>query len=438
MASAKGRKPMDTRRLEDQNQTIISKGYLIPLTKGCDQIVEITDFTTLGRDAGNTVKLNDPTVSGRHGRIERKAQGYIVRDLGSRNGTYLNGMRVTEANLTPNDKVRFGESVFVFSETGSRPSTLKSRQPAWNEQLQRLPAFAQTDFAVLITGPSGSGKEILARAIHEQSARAKGPFISINCSALSEGLIESELFGHTKGSFTGATHDRKGAFEAARGGTLFLDEIGDLPIMLQPKLLRALENKEIRPVGSDKIIETDVRIVAATHKNLPQQVNEKKFREDLYFRLNICQIRPPALHDRMEDFEDLIYSFAKILRVRFSFGAVEKLKEHSWPGNIRELKNTVARAAAYMPGEHIQPEHVEKLLDPVSLTQTSHFSSQAAPAGGSLIKEIEREMIIQRLIANKGNQRRTAADLGVPKSTLHDRIRTYSIDIGTLLSTYTT
>jgi DNA-binding NtrC family response regulator len=138
----------------------------------------------------------------------------------------------------------------------------------------------------------------------------------------------------------------------------------------------------------------------------------------------------------MEDFEDLLYTFAKILRVRFSFGAVQKLKEHSWPGNIRELKNTVARAAAYMPGEHIQPEHIEKLLDPVSLTQASHYASTPTATGGSLIKEIEREMIIQRLIANKGNQRRTAADLGVPKSTLHDRIRTYQIDIGSLLSTY--
>ena len=241
-----------------------------------------------------------------------------------------------------------------------------------------------------------------------------------------------------KGSFTGSTHDRKGAFEAARGGTLFLDEIGDLPLELQPKLLRALENREIRPVGSDKVIETDVRIVAATHKNLPEQVRKKTFREDLYFRLNICKLNPPALVDRIEDFEDLIYSFAKIMRVRFSFGAVQKLKEHPWPGNIRELKNTVARAAAYMPGQHIQPEHIAQLLDPVTLTQQSTFvGDNNEQRGGPLIKEIEREMIIQRLIANKGNQRRTAADLGVPKSTLHDRIRSYKIDIDNLLGTFT-
>ena len=162
---------MDTRRIETETNTQISTGFLIPISKDAVEIHEIADFTTIGRDIGNKLILNDPTVSNRHARIERKAQGFIVRDLGSRNGTFINGMRVTEAGLTPNDKVRFGESVFVFSETGARPTMLKSRQPEWNEQLQRLPAFAATDFAVLVTGPSGSGKEILAQAIHEHSCR---------------------------------------------------------------------------------------------------------------------------------------------------------------------------------------------------------------------------------------------------------------------------
>lgn len=428
---------MDTQRLEQSGLSELSQGFLIPVSKGHHDVFETKDFTTIGRDTGNHVCLSDSTVSGRHARIERKGQSYSLRDLNSRNGTFLNGIRITEAQLTPNDKVRFGETVFVFSESGRKGSILKSKQANWSEQLQRLPAFAATDFAVLITGPSGSGKELLARAVHDQSARASYPYVSINCSALSESLIESELFGHTKGSFTGATHDRKGAFEAARGGTLFLDEIGDLPLTLQPKLLRALENREIRAVGADKITETDVRIVAATHKNLVEEVRAGRFREDLYFRLNICTLRAPALNERMEDFDDLLYTFARAMRVRFSFPAIEKLKEHTWPGNIRELKNTVSRAAAYMPAKHIQAEDVEKLLDPVTIMKSAvDRPNVPGNTNGNVIKEIEREMIIQRLIANKGNQRRTAADLGVPKSTLHDRIRTYNIDLETLMKTF--
>jgi len=172
----------------------------------------------------------------------------------------------------------------------------------------------------------------VSHVIHDYSGRSEGPFVSVNCSALTESLVESELFGHVKGSFTGATSDRKGAFEAARGGTLFLDEIGDLPLSLQPKLLRALENQEIKPVGSDKTLKTDVRIVTATHKNLEKLVIEKTFRSDLFFRIHVVKISIPSLKERMEDFEDLLYHFSREMRVRFSVGAIEKLKEHSWPG----------------------------------------------------------------------------------------------------------
>ncbi|MCM2281505.1 MAG: sigma 54-dependent Fis family transcriptional regulator [Bdellovibrionaceae bacterium] len=430
---------METRQIplhEDPPSTI---GFLLPCQQGRNvSAYEINEFTTIGRDAGNLIQLEDPFISGRHARIERRANGFVLRDQNSRNGTFLNGLRITEALLVPNDKVRFGEAVFVFSKTADLTAPVTSKNAAWNEELRRLPAFAATDFPVLITGPSGSGKDVLALAVHEASPRKHGPFVSINCSALSESLIESELFGHLKGSFTGATHDRKGAFEAARGGTLFLDEIGDLPLSLQPKLLRALENREIRPVGADRVIATDARIIVATHKNLLHQVSTGQFREDLFYRLNVCQLRPPSLNQRMEDFEDLLYLFARQYRVRFSFDAIQKLKEHSWPGQIRELKNTVARAAAYMPGEHIQPAQIDQLLDSSRIMVTTAKAYAAAPdPNGSLIKEIEREMILQRLIANRGNQRRTAADLGLPKSTLHDRIRMYSIDVDALVKSFT-
>lgn len=408
--------------------------FLLPAARGQSAAIELKDHFTIGRDPQNHLCLVDSFVSGRHARIEKRGSFFVLRDLQSRNGTFLNGSRILEANLKVNDQIQLGESIYIFAETTNENPCLTSRNSKWNQQLLRAPAFAATDFAVLITGPSGSGKEILANWIHKASTRSSGPFISINCSALSESLIESELFGHKKGSFTGATEDRKGAFESARNGSLFLDEIGDLPISLQPKLLRALENQEIKSVGSDKSIKTNVRIIAATHKNLVQNVQQKLFREDLYFRLNVCHVQAPALIDRMEDFDDLIYGFAKFYRVRFSFNSILKMKEHAWPGNVRELKNIVARAAAYYPGVHIQPEHVEELIDkpPVEPRHTMGQTMSKAP-GGSLIKDIERDMIIQRLIANAGNQRRTAEDLGLPKSTLNDRIKSYQIDIDQLV-----
>jgi len=418
--------------LEEQVQQF---AFLLPATKGQGAAIELKEYFSIGRDPQNHLCLSDSYVSSRHARIEKRGTQFIIRDLQSRNGSYLNGSKVLEANLKINDHLQFGESFFIFSETSGDSPALTSRNSKWNQQLLRAPAFAATDFPVLVTGPSGSGKEVLAHWIHQASTRKAGAFISINCSALSESLIESELFGHKKGSFTGATDDRKGAFESARGGTLFLDEIGDLPISLQPKLLRALENHEIKSVGSDRTIKTNVRIIAATHKNLVQNVQQKLFREDLYFRLNVCHIQAPALIDRLEDFEDLFYGFAKHYRVRFSFNAIQKLKEHSWPGNVRELKNTVARAAAYYPGVHLQPEHINELIDmPIQNTEQVHSSHITAKTQGSVIKEIERDMILQRLIANAGNQRRTAEDLGLPKSTLNDRIKAYQIDIDELIS----
>lgn len=400
--------------------------------------IALDDITSIGRDESCRLHLSDPCVSARHARIERKPTGWSIRDLGSRNGTFVNGGRIIEAVLSPNDKIRVGESVFTFSENVRESSAPRSRNHEWNEALLRVPAFAKTDFPVLLTGPSGSGKDLLANWIHSGSRRSKGPFVSINCSALSENLVESELFGHVRGSFTGAMSDRKGAFESARGGTLFLDEIGDLPLALQPKLLRALENHEIKPVGSDRSVETDVRIVAATHRDLSNQVRRGAFRDDLYYRLCVCAVRAPALADRMEDFEELLYSFAKELRVRFSFGAIEALKEHAWPGNVRELRNTVQRAAAYFPSQQVTREDVAALIVRDRVAPEASYLAESgvgvrAGTQGQLIKELERDIIVRRLVANRGNQRQTAADLGLPKSTLHDRIRTYGIDLHALL-----
>ncbi|MGZ3772414.1 MAG: sigma 54-interacting transcriptional regulator [Pseudobdellovibrionaceae bacterium] len=390
----------------------------------------VSEFMTLGKDTQCQLHINNDDISERHARIEKKDSCYMIRDLRSDNGTYVNGAKVMEAILQDGDIIRIGTQELIYIEKLQDPSTfpLKSRNEIWNQDLQTLGNVAKTEFPVLILGPSGTGKDIIAKTIHEYSKRENGPFVSVNCSALTETLIESELFGHIKGSFTGAINDRKGAFEAARGGTLFLDEIGDLSYSLQAKLLRALENNEIRPVGADRNIKTDVRILAATHQNLSDKIKDGAFRSDLYFRLNVITVNPPALKFRMEDFDELFYSFAKKLRTRFSFGAIARLKKHPWPGNIRELKNLVSRAAALYPQEYITESHVEKLLDRTLLNLNQEERSiNDIP----VIKEIEKQMIIKRLTANRGNQRRTAHDLGMPKSTLHDRLKYYNIDVTT-------
>jgi DNA-binding NtrC family response regulator len=407
-------------------------GFLNWKDATCSQHIEIGEFLTLGRDCGNHVVLEDEFASSRHARIERKAYGFCFRDLRSRNGSLINGARVVEAILRDGDRIRLGRTELLFSArrfAEQEDYHLTSKNVYWQQQLDRVPDIAQAPFPVLLTGPSGSGKDVLAQTIHRLSTRKGGPFVSVNCSALSESLVESELFGHVKGGFTGAVADRKGAFEAARGGTLFLDEIGDLPLALQPKLLRALENRQIRPVGSDRCVETDVRIVAATHHDLQRLVREEGFRSDLYFRLNVIQLKMPALRDRKEDFDDLFYAFARAVRVRFTFDAVRKLKSHDWPGNIRELKNAVARAKAYWGEREVTEDDVTQLMD----GQPGVDGETNPRPRRSVIRELELEMIKGRLIANRGNQRRTATDLGMPRSTLHDRIRSYGLDINKLM-----
>ncbi len=409
-------------------------GYLTLIESKTRKTYELANFNLIGRDPIATIQIADEFASLRHARIERLDEGYLLRDLRSLNGTYLNGSRINEAPLRDQDRIRIGVTEMVFStekDDDLNPLFLSSRNTVWNDELQRLPAMAQSPHPILILGPSGSGKEVLANLAHKFSGRAHGPFLGVNCSALSESLIESELFGHVKGSFTGANSERKGAFETARGGTLFLDEIGDLPISLQPKLLRALENSEIKPVGSDRPISTDVRIVAATNQDIERRVNDGRFRSDLYYRLHILQIHPPALRNRIEDIEDLVTFFAKGLGVRFSPEALAQMHKHDWPGNIRELKNVILRATALYPGQTISVEDLRKLIEskpPAQNLPIFDLGLRESSTRGRSLQEIERGMIVDRLRLYNGNQRRVAFELGIPKSTLHDRLKRYQIN----------
>lgn len=408
--------------------------FQIELLDNTKQKWTVTEYANLGSDSTCQIQADGLYVDPRHARVEVKNQKLILKDLRSSSGTYVNGAQVLESILKDGDIITIGSLDFVVHENNKpkKEFPLSSQNPAWDEQLKSLSSVARSKHPVLLLGPSGAGKDIIAQNIHQTSALAEAPFLSVNCSALTETLIESELFGHIKGSFTGAIADRKGAFEAARGGTLFLDEIGDLPYGLQAKLLRALENNEIRPVGSDKSIKTNVRIIAATHQNLYNRIRENSFRADLFYRLNVITIEAPALKDRIEDFDMLLYTFARQMRVRFSFNSIQSLKKHDWPGNIRELKNVVARASALFPKEYIEEKHIDVLLNKKEKLAHMNASAQytTQDAGQiSVIKEIEKQMILKRLSANHGNQKRTAIDLGMPKSTLHDRIRHYNIDI---------
>lgn len=427
---------MPTQTLQNSQKTQVSRAFLSLTERGRRQLIVVDSFLTLGRGPSNTIQLEDPFVSERHLRIEKKGRGFLLTDLRSRNGTLVNGTLISEAWLQDQDRIQVGEREIIFSirKPEEDPTQFySSKNSSWQEQLHRIPSMAKTQFPVLITGASGTGKEILARLIHEKSTRKTEPFVSVNCSALSENLIESELFGHIKGSFTGAEQNRKGAFQSAQGGTLFLDEIGDLPLSLQPKLLRALENNEVRPVGSDQNISINVRIVAATHSTLKNKVQKGEFREDLYYRLHVLQIHPPQLKHRLEDFESLLYTFAKKYKVSFSFAAIQHLKSHSWPGNIRELKNAVARASALFTSDRVDLDQARTLIDPIPTQNSLDLKKNLNLSNFQDLKSVEKQLICKKLIETKGNQKQAAEALGIPKSTLHDRIRSYQINIKEML-----
>jgi len=288
---------------------------------------------------------------------------------------------------------------------------------------------AASDVPVLIEGETGSGKELVARGIHDASARRERPFIVVNCGAISPELIESELFGHEKGAFTGATAQRKGAFELASGGTIFLDEIGELPVKLQPKLLRALEQKEVKRVGGNDLLPADVRILAATNRNLREEIIRKTFREDLYFRIGVITVPVPPLRDRREDVAPIARHFLSGMENStsgslpdLSPAALDALISHNWPGNVRELRNAIQRGVVMAErGELTGPDFS-------FLRQEAKPGAEAeSPSGLSRWEQAERTNILGELARQMGNKTRTARELGIAKSTLFEKLKKYGI-----------
>jgi two-component system, NtrC family, nitrogen regulation response regulator GlnG len=329
------------------------------------------------------------------------------------------------------------------------------RSPAMQEVYKLIGRVVTNDATVLLSGESGTGKELVARAIHFKSARWRSPFVAVNCSAIPQGLLESELFGHERGSFTGATERRAGKFEMADAGTLFLDEIGDLPLELQPKLLRVLQEREFSRVGSVEMTKLKARVIAATNQELLELVGVKKFREDLYFRLRVIPIQMPPLRERREDIPELTdYFVGKAVRemgarvTALSPEARAKLSGYDWPGNVRELENTVLRAALLAPGTTIRAEDIElsraapahagpargEAAELAELIATRIGSWLDAPAGDEprdlyqrIVAEIERPLIELALKRAGGNQVRAARMLGLNRNTLRKKITDHKI-----------
>jgi DNA-binding NtrC family response regulator len=328
------------------------------MDKGREHVATSADEVSVGTAESNVLCLTDPTVSRYHFVLQVSPQGVLLRDLGSTNGTQLGNFRVESAYLAHGavmslgmTKLRYEEMTEQLHEPLSEDDFFGrafGRSVAMRRIFSVLPRIAATDSTVLIEGETGTGKGVLAEAIHTASPRAAKPLVVVDCGSIPPSLIESELFGHERGAFTGATSRRTGAFESAAGGTIFLDELGELPLEMQPKLLRALEERTVKRVGGTEPIRLDVRVIAATNRNLKQAVNRGGFRADLYFRLNIVRFEIPPLRERREDIPLLVNHFYGQLAEPAGTppppGLVEHLSSLDWPGNVRELRNAVERA----------------------------------------------------------------------------------------------
>ncbi len=339
------------------------------VVQGPDKAQELEinkEHVSIGSSVISDLVLTDPSVSGSHCEIIASEKGFLLRDLDSGTGTFVDDLSVREVWVSGGTTIRVGQTLLRFQvETGTIEIDLSHQTKFFElvgvslrmrEIFAVLEKVAAADLTVLVRGETGTGKELVARAVHRASKRAKRPLIVQDCSAIPATLIETTLFGHEKGSFTGAVDRHRGCFEQADGGTLFLDEIGELSLELQPKLLRVLEHREVQRVGGTRTVPIDVRVIAATNRDLRQMVNEGSFREDLYYRLSVVQVELPSLKERAEDIpllvNDFIEEFCKRRfpgeerRCTVSPDAMLKLQAYPWPGNVRELKNTIERAVS--------------------------------------------------------------------------------------------
>ena len=400
------------------------------------------DKLTVGSGKDNDLVIDDPAVSRKHCEFQKFGDRFLVRDLDSTNGTVLDGTAIREGFVKPGSVIEIGETTLKVTSrqqhfniepyAKDQFGELRGKSVRMRELFSILERVSPSDANILIQGETGTGKELVAKAIKQHSRRNEKPFITFDCSAVAPTLIESELFGHVKGAFTGAVGDRRGAFEAAHTGTIFLDEVGELTEDLQPKLLRALEQKEVRPVGSDKSQRVDVRLVAATNRDLAEEVKAGRFREDLFFRLSVIPVEIPSLRQRNEDIPLLVEAFLQEFAEKHGEKAktvdkkaMEILMQHDWPGNVRELRNVIEGAVAMGAGKKLEPK------DFIFFNREERRSSKDL-AGSDLIgkslEQVEKAVIEGTLNSHRGNKMATAKTLGIAYSTLYEKIKKYGID----------
>jgi transcriptional regulator with GAF, ATPase, and Fis domain len=438
-------------RREATPATVNLRRCKLVVIKGAQRGTEFViagDVFRVGKAPENDLVLTDETVSRVHFEIMRDGKGYLVRDLKSTNGTFLDGAEVKEAYLRAGSVIGLGACELKFTPFEERIEILPSEKEALGEMVGKSPAMreifglveriAPTDATVLIEGETGTGKDMVARTLHQLSPRAGAPFIVVDCGAVAGTLIESELFGHEKGAFTGAIAARQGAFELASGGTVFLDELGELSLDLQPKLLRVLEQRELRRVGGTKTIKVDLRVIAATRKDLRSEVEKGKFREDLYFRLNVVPITAPALRERREDIPLLIDAMLGKLApgsgVVLSDATRMALMAHDWPGNVRELRNVIERALALGadPGMLVAPLGSEPASRVAQLREGIEFDPGVSfrDTKEKWNELFERRYLTWLIKRADGNISKAARDADMDRKYLHKLLRKYGVTAG--------
>ncbi|MDX2086656.1 MAG: sigma 54-interacting transcriptional regulator [Kofleriaceae bacterium] len=390
----------------------------------------------IGTERTCDVVLTDSFVSRRHCSISPTAAGFVITDLGSKNGTVIDGVAVGKVVAPPGVALRVGKTLLqlmpadevldIPPSVNDRFGSLYGGSTAMRQVFAILERASKSNAPVLFLGESGTGKELMARGVHDASPRKDGPFVVFDCGASTETLIESDLFGHTKGAFTGAAGDRQGAFAAAHGGTLFLDEIGDLPVALQPKLLRMLEAGEVAPLGGRKSERYDVRIVAATHRDVFGEVARGGFRGDLYYRLAVVEVHVPPLRQRTGDLATLIAMFleragAKHLAATVGGPALERLERYHWPGNVRELRNVITRAVA-LAGPDDDFQSLPFVLRPTMAapeTTTVRADRPFHEAKDEMVAKFEREYLTDLVQRAGGNLSQAARIAGLERKFLY-------------------
>lgn len=396
---------------------------------GLTHVLDPDHALNIGGRPNNDIVVDDGYVSGHHCRIVYDQGRWLLVDLQSRNGTRLNDVNIEVAELPSTGRIQVGNATLSVSRPAVEPTAevvelhgLTAASPAMKAIFPRLERFARALDPVLVLGESGVGKELVARALHAASPRASGPFRVVNCATLNTQLSGAELFGHRKGAFTGAANAQAGMFEEASGGTLFLDEIGELPIDVQPTLLRTLETSTVRRIGTSTEVPVDVRIVSATHRQLDVLARDGRFRDDLIFRIKVLTLTIPPLRERPEDIAVLASFFLQSApEVSLADDALDRLRQHSWPGNVRELRNVIRCALAMREGDVIRGTDIQ--IDAPSVPAPRITPRRRA----ALTDNAVRQETIAALEANNGVAAQAARQLGISKSTMHYRMTRYGL-----------